>query len=55
MVCLARRNVHSVVPTLVHFFNAQVPALAEAARKALSPITGPITDLTPLTRVEGLL
>jgi hypothetical protein len=28
---------------------------AEAARKALSPITGPITDLTPLTRVEGLL
>jgi hypothetical protein len=37
------------------FFNAQVPALAEAARKALSPITGPIKDLTPLTQVEGLL
>jgi hypothetical protein len=28
---------------------------AEVARKALSPITGTITDLKPLTRVEGLL
>ncbi len=55
MVCLAQLNVHSLVPTLMHFFNALVPALAEAARKALSPITGPITDRTPLTRVEGLL
>jgi hypothetical protein len=54
MVCLAQLNVHSLVPTLMHFFNAQVPALAEAAPRR-SPITGPITDLTPLTRVEGLL
>ena len=43
------------LPRSLNFFNAQVPALAEAALKALSPITGPITDLMPLTRVEGLL
>jgi hypothetical protein len=43
MVCLAQLNVHSLVLALMHFFNAQVPALAEAARKALPPITGPIT------------
>jgi hypothetical protein len=55
MVCLAQLNVHTLMPTLMHFFNAQVSALAEAACKALSPITGPITDLMPLTRVEGLL
>ena len=55
MVCLAQLNVHTLVPTLLHFFNVQVPALAEVARKELSPITGTITDLTPLTRVEGLL
>ena len=55
LVCLAQLNVHSLVPTLMQFFNAQVPAPAEAARKALSPITGSITDRMPLTRVEGLL
>ena len=55
MVCLAQLNVHTLVPRLMHFFNAQVPALAEVARKSLSPITGPITQLTPLTRVEGWL
>jgi hypothetical protein len=54
-ICLAQLNVHSLVPTLMQFFNAQVPAPAEAARKALSPITGSITDRMPLTRVEGLL
>ena len=31
------------------------PALAEAARKALSPIAGAITDLMPLTRIGGWL
>ncbi len=55
MVCLAQLNVHSLVPRPMHFFNAQVPALAERARKARSPITGPITDLTQLPLVEGLL
>lgn len=54
IVCLAQLNVHLLVPTLMHL-NAQVPAPAEAACKALSPITGPITDLMPLTRMEGLL
>ena len=44
MVCLARLNMHSLVPTLMHFFNALLPAPTEAARRALSPITGAIAD-----------
>jgi len=47
----AQLNMHSRVPTLLHFFNAHVSAVAEAACKALSPITGPITDLMPPTRM----
>jgi len=39
VVCLAQLNVHSPVSALMHFFNAQVPALAEAVRHALSPIS----------------
>ena len=37
--CLAQLHLHELLPGLVHFLNAQVPALAEATRKALSPIT----------------
>lgn len=43
VICLAQLNVHSLVPMLVHFFNAEVPALVESVRKVLSPITGSIT------------
>ena len=42
-VVLAQPHLHGLVPNLVsgfmHFFNAQVPALVEAMRHALSPIT----------------
>lgn len=36
---LAQPHLHELGPGLIHFFNAQVPALAEAIRHALSPIT----------------
>ena len=52
---LAQLHLHDVLPILMHFFNAQTPALAEALHQVFSPITGPITDLIPLTRVGGLL
>jgi hypothetical protein len=35
-LCLVQLNVHSLLPALMHFFNAQVPALAEAIRHALT-------------------
>jgi hypothetical protein len=38
VACLAQLNVHELLPALVHLFNAQIPALAEAVRHALSPI-----------------
>ena len=38
LVCLVQLHVHSLLPILMHFFNARVPALAEALRQALSPI-----------------
>lgn len=36
--CLAQIHLHEFVPALVHFFNAQIPALAGAVHQALSPI-----------------
>lgn len=39
---LAQLNLHELATALVHFFNAQVPALAEAIHHAFSPIA----DLT---------
>jgi len=45
VVFLAQLNVHQLLPALVHLFNAQVPALAEAVRHALSPITDLIGGL----------
>ena len=55
VITLAQLNMHELLPVLMHFFNTHIPALAEAARNALSPITGPITKLMPLTRLGGLL
>lgn len=49
--CLAQLHLHELLPGLVHFFSAQIPALAEAVHHAPSPIT----DLLPLTRMGGLL
>jgi len=45
VVLAAQLNVHQLLPALVHLFNAQVPALAEAVRHALSPITDLIGGL----------
>ena len=36
---LAQLHLQELVPTLLHFFNAQIPALAEAMRHAISPIS----------------
>ena len=36
--CLAQLHLHEILPNLMHFFNAQIPALAEAVQHALSPI-----------------
>lgn len=55
VVCLAQLNVHAFMPALVHFFSAQLPALAQAIRHALSPIGEAVTNLMPLTRLGGLL
>ena len=37
--CLAQLHLRELLPMLMHFFNALVPALAEAVHHALSPIT----------------
>ena len=37
--CLAQLHLHELLPGLMHFFNAQIPALAGAVHHALSPIT----------------
>lgn len=37
---LAQVHLHDVMPMLLHFFNTQLPALAEAMRHAISLITG---------------
>lgn len=51
--CLVQLRLHEMVMSLMHFINAQIPALA--LHQALSPIMGPIRDLMPLTRLGGLL
>ena len=42
---LAQPHPHEFGTVLMHFFNAQLPALAEAMRHALSPITDLIGGL----------
>jgi hypothetical protein len=42
---LAQINVHLLQPALVHLFNTQLPALVEALRHALSPVTDLIGGL----------
>jgi hypothetical protein len=37
--CLAQLHLRELLPMLMHFFNAQVPALAEAVHHAFSPLT----------------
>ena len=37
-VCLAQLNLHEFLPGLMHSLNAQIPALVEAAKHAISPI-----------------
>jgi hypothetical protein len=37
--CLAQLHMRELLPDLTHFIYAQVPALAEAVRHALSPIS----------------
>ena len=36
--CLAQLNLHELLPILMHFCSEQLPALAEAVHRALSPI-----------------
>lgn len=36
---LAQVHLHELLPMLLHFFNTQTPALAEAVNHAISPIT----------------
>jgi len=36
---LAQFHLREFLPILMHFFNAQIPMLAEAVHQALSPIT----------------
>ena len=36
---LAQLHLRELLPILMHFFNAQLPALAEAVHRGLSPIT----------------
>lgn len=50
-VGLAQLHLHEWIPGILHFFNTQVPAVAEAAHQALSVIT----DRLPLMRMGGLL
>lgn len=38
-VCLAQLHLHELAPGLMHFFNVEIPVLAEVMRHALSPIT----------------
>lgn len=49
--CIAQLHLHALLPGLMHFLSAEVPALADAVHHALSPIT----DLMPLTRMGGSL
>ncbi len=37
--CLAQLHLRELLPILMHFCSAQIPALAEAVHHALSPIT----------------
>jgi hypothetical protein len=53
--CLAQLHLRELLPILMHFCSAQIPALAETVHNALSPITGRVTDLMPLTRGGGQL
>lgn len=39
MACLAQIHLHELAAGLVHFLNAQLPALAEAMHQALAPMT----------------
>ena len=40
VVCLTQLNMRELLPALVHFFNAQLPALGEAVRHALTGLMG---------------
>lgn len=40
IACLAQLNLHELLPAIMHFFNAQVPALAEAIRHAFTSSMG---------------
>jgi hypothetical protein len=42
---LAQPHLHELVPSLIRFFNTQVPAVAQAIHHALSPITDLIGEL----------
>jgi hypothetical protein len=53
--CLAQLHLHELLPGLMHLLSAQIPALSESVQHVLSPITGPISNLIPLTRMGGLL
>jgi hypothetical protein len=55
MGCLAQLHLHELLPALMHLFNAQVPALAEAVHHVVSPVTKSITEWMPITRLGGLL
>ncbi len=37
--CVAQLHLRDLLPILMHLFNAQIPALAEAVHHAFSPIT----------------
>ena len=53
--CLAQLHLHELLPGLMHLLSAQVPALAGSVRQVLLSMTGPLSDLIPLTRMGGLL
>lgn len=44
-VCLTQFHLHEVVPSFLHFLNAQIPAIAQAMHRALSPITDSLGGL----------
>jgi hypothetical protein len=48
---LVQLRLHDWVPGILHFFNTQIPAMAEVAHHALSTIA----DRLPLMQVGGLL
>jgi hypothetical protein len=48
---LAQLHLHEWMPGLLHFLNAQAPAMAEAVHQGFSRVT----ELMPLTRIGGLL